>query len=173
MYKIEENPFLEVRASSIHGLGVFVLAELSARTYCLSYRGKLLDIAALDVLGDAQKPFLFQLEEGMIMDGSGFENPARFINHSCEPNCEVDYEDGVLRIYTTRMVEAGEELTFHYQLKPLEALNHPCRCGKPSCFGYMVGKEWKAEFLKLKSRLARGSREGKKALRINKINPDA
>ena len=76
------------------------------------------------------------------MDGKVSWNPARLINHSCEPNCdaEVDDRDRVW-VISRRAISQGEELTWNYGFDMRDFRNYPCSCGTASCLGYMVAEE--------------------------------
>ncbi len=76
------------------------------------------------------------------MDGNVDWNPARFLNHSCEPNCEARFIDGRIWLVAIRDVRAREELTFNYGYDLEDYREHPCRCGAASCAGYIVAEEF-------------------------------
>ena len=144
------------RRSSIHGNGVFAACNLPAETTLIEYRGKRLTHAQAnrayggDV--DSGHTFLFTLNEKYLIDGNVDGNAARWINHSCAPNCQawvVENAEGDPRrdrvvIETKRAIRKGEELTYDYgitleerqtpQLKKIWA----CRCGAPRCSGTLL-----------------------------------
>ena len=68
--------------------------------------------------------------------------PARFLNHSCAPDCEAELENGRIWIVAKRDIKAGEELTFNYGYDLDDYRNHPCRCGAPDCAGHIVAEEF-------------------------------
>jgi len=100
-------------------------------------------------------------------------NESRFINHSCEPNCEATIEDGRIFIETLRGIKVGEELTYDYQLvtsgRPTKAerAKYACRCGSKDCRGTMIAyepprsrtKALKKQTESLEARAKRGSRK--------------
>ena len=67
---------------------------------------------------------------------------ARFVNHSCEPNCEAELSDGQVWIIAGRDIAAGEEVTYNYGYDLVDYREHPCRCGAASCVGYIVAEEF-------------------------------
>jgi uncharacterized protein len=69
-------------------------------------------------------------------------NPARFINHSCMPNCEASIEDGRIWITALRDIEPGDELTFNYGYDLDDYKGYPCRCGTSECVGFIVAEEF-------------------------------
>lgn len=144
------------RRSAIHGRGVFALVDIPAGSVLLEYRGRLLRHAeADDLYGDSVESghtFLFTLNDEYVVDGNVGGNSARWINHSCEPNCQaLVYPDAGgdpardrIWIEALRDIAAGEELGFDYGIV-LEERHTPrlkaiwaCRCGAPSCTGTML-----------------------------------
>ncbi len=83
----------------------------------------------------------------MFIDAAVNGNDARFLNHSCDPNCDVVVEDGRLWIETIRDVRRGEELAYDYQHTleerhtPAAKRRFPCHCGSPRCRGTMLAKK--------------------------------
>lgn len=92
--------------------------------------------------------YAFRLNDTMVIDGARGGNAARFINHSCDPNCEAYVFEDRLYIYAMRDIVASEELTFDYQLGSVmhdgrarrPATEYRCRCGAANCRGTMVGR---------------------------------
>jgi SET domain-containing protein len=69
-------------------------------------------------------------------------NPARWLNHSCAPNCEADLDAGRIWIVALRDLTPGEELTFKYGYDLTDYRDFPCRCGAPACVGFIVVEEY-------------------------------
>lgn len=89
-----------------------------------------------------QNTYLFARNESSDINGKVSWNPARLINHSCEPNCEANLdENDRVWIFSIKPIARGEELTFNYGYSLEDFMNFPCRCGTPSCTGYMVSEE--------------------------------
>jgi SET domain-containing protein len=82
--------------------------------------------------------YIFELNKRHDIDGRVPWNPARRINHSCAPNCEVEVFRGRIWISARRDLEAGEELTYDYSFDYDAWRDHPCRCGAAGCPGYIV-----------------------------------
>ncbi|RZI42834.1 SET domain-containing protein [Herbaspirillum sp. HC18] len=143
-------PFYAVRASHVHGNGVFARRRIAAGQRIIEYKGE--RVAWEEALrraeakgGPINHTFLFSLADGRVIDGGQRGNDARFINHSCEPNCEaMEHEDGRVFIYALRDIERGEELNYNYALiydgRRTAAVKRAfaCRCGAPSCSGVML-----------------------------------
>ena len=140
-----------VRPSPLHGKGVFAACDIPEETCILEYRGRRITTEEADELpsyspDDPNHTFFFSLSSGKIIDGGQRGNDARWINHSCEPNCEArENEAGTkLWIYSLRDIAEGEELFFDYALviegrktKKLKE-QYRCLCGAPSCRGTML-----------------------------------
>ena len=132
---------LIIRSSDIHAAGCFTLDPIRKGRRVLEYTGERITKAE----GDARyegRPFtyLFGVGDGdVIIDGHGM---AMFVNHSCDPNCEIEEEDDRVYIETLRDVAAGEELTYDYWLydgdEGDEAL---CACGSKRCRGSMYSPD--------------------------------
>jgi len=139
----------EVKRSRLHGNGVFARRKIPAGTRILEYLGKRItsDEADRAEPSDPDNPFhtfFFMLSSGMIIDGGQQGNDARWINHSCEPNCETEEDDDRVFVVAMRDIARGEELTFDYGLvidarktAKLKA-QYACLCGTPSCRGTML-----------------------------------
>jgi|ERR1041385_397159 SET domain-containing protein len=138
----ESKSSLEFRPSPIHGLGTFAAAPLRAGTLVIEYVGQ--KISKSEAVGrcEAGNTFIFELDEDWDIDGAVGWNPARFINHSCAPNCDAEVIDGQIWIVARRDIAAGEELTFNYGYDWTDHREHPCHCGAPECVGYIVAEEF-------------------------------
>lgn len=139
-----------VRNSAIHGRGVFAARTIRKGADIIEYRGRRISMDEADNLPDSDPDnpfhtFLFELNDGRVIDAGVRGNSARWINHSCQPNC-VPYEDDAGRVFieAKRTIRAGEELAYDYKLnvpgRPSTRLfaNYACRCGAPRCRGTMV-----------------------------------
>jgi SET domain-containing protein len=91
--------------------------------------------------------FLFSVDDETVIDAAYRGNIARWINHSCDPNCEAVDEDGRIFIESVRDIAAGEELAYDYHFilevrhSPAMKRRYPCICGAPSCRGTMLAKK--------------------------------
>jgi SET domain-containing protein len=137
-----------VRRSSIHGKGVFATQAIAPGTRLIEYKGERItseDDAYLYT--ESTHTFLFMLDNEEIIDGSRNGNTARWINHSCEPNCEANEEDGRVFIDALRAIATGEEITIDYNLY-LEARytaalkrQYACGCGTSQCRGTLLASK--------------------------------
>lgn len=146
---------IQVRRSPIHGRGVFATASIPPDTELIEYRGRLITHVQADHrYGDdaSGHTFLFSLNDRYVIDANQNGNSARFINHSCEPNCEAvmvaDQEGNPRRdrvvIQTLRTIDPGEELTYDYRVDPGGRITPrlrkiwACRCGSRGCRGTLL-----------------------------------
>ncbi len=140
-----------VRNSPIHGRGMYATADIAKGERIIEYRGTIISWKAADERppsdpNDPNHTFLFSLSDGKrVIDASQDGNDARWINHSCEPNCETEESDsGRVYIEAIRDIAAGEELNYDYCLIVDEKitrklrLQYECRCGAAKCRGTML-----------------------------------
>ena len=144
------------RRSPIHGNGVFATAPIARGEEIIEYKGKLLTPDEADTLygdgGETGHTFLFTLNEKYVIDANQRGNTARWINHSCAPNCGAVVEESAsgdprrdkVKIEAIRHIKPGDELTYDYgivldvphtaRLKKL----WQCLCGAPKCTGTLL-----------------------------------
>jgi uncharacterized protein len=143
------EPLYVVRTSNIHGRGVFANRYIRKGTRILEYTGERIDNDEADRRYDDAKmkrhhTFLFTLDKDTCIDGAIATGggDASFINHSCDPNCETDELEGRVWIIALRDIEAGEELTYDYNLYDGEDDDKsPCSCGAKNCRGTLFSEE--------------------------------
>ena len=132
---------IHIAASPIHGRGGFASARLAAGTRVIEYVGERITKAESARRCEAENWFIFGLDAEFDLDGNVEWNAARFLNHSCEPNCEAVFEEGRVWIVALREIESGEEVTFNYGYDLENYREHRCHCGARSCAGYIVAAE--------------------------------
>jgi uncharacterized protein len=155
-----QSPYCEVRGSEIHGRGVYAKTSIAKETKIIEYVGELIDKETSEKRGVSQQEkssktgdaavYIFTLSRKYDIDGDVPWNTARLINHSCAPNCEAWIEGRKIFIHALTDVQAGEELTFDYGFDVDCYEDHLCRCGKPSCIGYIVSR---SQWTELEARL--------------------
>lgn len=125
---------LEVRRSQIHGRGVFARRPIAAGTYIVDYAGELLSTyeARQREARDRETGELwcFNVDGDLVRDAAVGGNIARFINHSCAPNCVPEIACTVIWIRAIRDIAAGEELTYTYGTQGHSQIRCLCR---PRC----------------------------------------
>lgn len=133
--------------SEIDGWGVFATEDIAAEQLIVEYVGELIRPALSD-LREARYQnmgigcYMFQIVPGLIVDATLCGNAARFINHSCAPNCyskTVSVADGreVVAIFSKRRIQRGEELSYDYQFPFDDEDRVVCGCGAVQCRGFM------------------------------------
>lgn len=141
---------LRIERSKIHGAGVFADEDIPKGTKVIEYVGEKITKEEGAKREQAQMKkakhgegtvYIFELDDMWDIDGDVPYNDARFINHSCDPNCEVEIEDGHIWIIALRDIRKGEELSYDYGFDLEFYQQFPCRCGSPKCVGFMVGQE--------------------------------
>lgn len=147
---------IEARGSDIHGNGVFATAAIEAGERVVRYKGLLRTHDEVDEqyagVDEDGHTFLFTLNDDYVIDANVDGGVARWINHSCSPNCEAVMEEDDKgrphkdRVYieALRRIEPGEELTYNYGIT-LDERHTPrlkklwgCRCGSANCTGTML-----------------------------------
>ena len=143
------GPRYIVRISPVHGRGLFAARRIRPGVRIIEYTGERLDDAEVDARYDesaAEDPhtLLFRTGPHSVIDASVGGNAARFVNHSCRPNCETRQEGDRIFIFAIRNIQPGVELTYDYSLEieaghsAARARAYACRCGAPRCRGSML-----------------------------------
>lgn len=136
-----QSGLVRIGPSAIEGTGGCARVAIGRGTRVIEYQGERISKAESLVRCEANNPYIFCLDETTDLDGSVEWNPARFLNHSCAPNCEAQMINGRIWIVALRDIAAGEEITFDYGYDWEDYKEHPCHCGAPGCFGYIVSAE--------------------------------
>jgi SET domain-containing protein len=140
---------IQVRPSGVHGKGVFAQRDFKKGERIIEYRGEV--ITWKEALrrhphdpNDPNHTFYFHIDDQHVIDGKNGGNAAKWINHSCQPNCESDEVDGRVFVQAIRAIRAGEELNYDYGLV-LEGRHtakvkkqFECRCGSRKCRGTLL-----------------------------------
>jgi SET domain-containing protein len=145
-------PF-EIRASRIQGVGAFATRKIRKGTRLIEYTGERItsDEADRRYPDDESQArhhtFLFAIDDDVVVDAAVDGNEARFINHSCAPNCDAVIDDARIWIETIRDIRPGEELAYDYAFvleerhSPAAKRRYPCTCGAPTCRGTILAKK--------------------------------
>jgi SET domain-containing protein len=155
-----DNEFVEIGGSGIHRHGAFARKDIKAGTRLIEYIGKKITkdessaIVEESIRIHLEDPennaatYIFELDDTWDVDGDVPENDARYINHSCEPNCQYEYADGKIWIKAIKDIQKGTELVYNYGFSiddenEYEFKEHPCKCGSERCVGYILEeKQW-------------------------------
>jgi len=141
--------YFEIRSSPIQGRGAFATRRIRKGTRLIEYVGERISHAEADRRYDddgmkRHHTFLFTLNNRTVIDAGVDGNEARFINHSCSPNCEAVIDSGHIYIESIKTIPAGTELVYDYQYERApdadesDEARYPCRCGSPDCRGTIL-----------------------------------
>jgi len=146
----ERDPkLIVVRRSRVHGRGVFALRRIRKGTRIIEYGGERVSHEEADRRYehrgvDDNHTFLFIVDRRLVVDAGSHGNEARYINHSCDPNCESVIERGHIFIEALRTIQPGEELNYDYRITrdradppDIDAI-FACHCGAGDCRGSML-----------------------------------
>jgi uncharacterized protein len=128
-----------MRSSRIHSAGCYTTVPVPRGTHIVEYTGERISTKEADRRYlHREETYLYGLSDGScVIDGDGI---AAFVNHSCEPNCEIDEIDGRVWIIAMRDIKPGEELTYDYHLYDGDD-EAPCTCGSNKCRGSLYSEE--------------------------------
>lgn len=159
---------LIIRSSAIHAAGCYTLRTIRRGERVCEYDGPRFTKAVADQrYKDRFVTYLFSLgAKGTVIDGFG---TAMFLNHSCSPNCETEEDAGRIFIRALRRIEAGEELTYEYNLHDSDEDDCACACGAAECRGTMLSDEE----LKRRERKARSAKKAPVRKRRATISEEA
>ena len=120
---------VKVRRSSA-GLGLYADEPIRKGRFVIEYVGRVLTSDEADRRGGK---YLFEVSSRTTLDGTPRWNTARYINHSCKPNCEAIIDRGRVRIYAKRAIGTGEELAYDYGKEYVDEFIKPHGCKCASC----------------------------------------
>ena len=157
-----ENKYLVFKKSKIHNMGGYAKCNIRKGTRIIEYIGRPLTKKKAQKELEDGNGYVFTINKHFDIDGSVEWNPARFINHSCNPNAESDIVDDRVWIDAVKNIKKGEEIVYNYNYDLVDAFDNPCNCGGKNCLGYMVGDD---HFKKLKKMIRKREKkeERKKA----------
>lgn len=130
------------KPSPIHGIGAFATKRIHAGIRVIQYVGQRIGKQESLRRCESSNSFIFSLNAHQDLDGNVSWNPARFINHGCEPNCNAELQHEEIWLIANRDIEPGEEITFNYGYDLIDYREHRCTCGSPKCVGYIVAPEF-------------------------------
>jgi len=141
-----------VRGSPIQGQGGYATRDIPAGTRIVEYAGERLtpeqaEARYPDVEGERHHTYLFAIDDTVVVDAAVNGNDARFLNHSCAPNCDAVIDDGRIWIDAIQDIEVGEELVYDYAYlleerhTPAAKKRFPCFCGAITCRKTILAKK--------------------------------
>jgi len=152
LFSVKTHYPFEIRQSPIQGQGAFATEPIAAGTRLIEYAGERLTPAEADARypddsSDRHHTFLFAIDDEVVIDAAVNGNEARFINHSCDPNCDAVIDDARIWIEALRDIEPGEELAYDYAYvlkerhSPAAKRRYPCHCGAATCRGTILARK--------------------------------
>ena len=143
------GPRIQVRRSGIHGRGVFARRPIREDETVCEYKGERISEHEIgrrypEIMDGINHTFVFGIEHDLNIDGGAKGNIARWINHSCDPNCDTYEKDQRIFIRAIRYIRPGEELSYDYAIEAGEPLTKavkarwPCWCGARNCRGTVL-----------------------------------
>jgi|TARA_B110000967_G_scaffold209926_1_gene268645 hypothetical protein len=156
---MSDQPLCKVDQSSIHQRGLFATCDIEEGADIIQYVGEKIskeesNRRALEWEEQARTTgeglvYIFELDDDWDLDGRLGENPARYMNHSCDGNCEALNCDGEIWVVARKGIKQGEELVYDYGYDMEHFLDHPCGCGADKCIGYIVREDQRKKVKKL------------------------
>ena len=148
-----------VRNSRVHGKGVFARKDIPKGTKIIEYVGNIVSSKeGLRIYEEQLKKsketgvgavYIFQLNRKQDIDGDVPWNPAKYINHSCNPNCKYKIINNHIWIFSIRDIKKGEELNYDYDYDLYNYQDHLCKCNSKDCLGFIIGKRYRKKFKRL------------------------
>ncbi|MCP3097545.1 SET domain-containing protein-lysine N-methyltransferase [Myxococcus sp. K15C18031901] len=171
-------PF-ELRPSSIQGTGAFATRRIPKGKRIIEYIGERITQEEADVRYDDEAmgrhhTFLFNLDDKTVLDAGTLHNESRYINHSCDPNCEALVDEGHIYIFARKAIAVGEELVYDYayertpDMGPESESLYVCKCGAANCRGTILAPEKKAPARKKKASAKKKSGVKKSGAKVAK-----
>ena len=139
----------KIKKSNIDNKGLYASKNIKAKQIVIHYKGKLVtkkEVEKNPKFDNDKAIYLFNVNNRYDLDGDFEYNEARLINHSCNPNCEVDGKGLKLWIFALRDIKKDEELSYDYGFGyDKDYKQFVCKCGANNCVGYIVreGSRWR------------------------------
>ncbi|HEU5209466.1 MAG TPA: SET domain-containing protein-lysine N-methyltransferase [Longimicrobiales bacterium] len=142
----------EVRRSPIQGKGAFATRDIRRGERIGEYRGERISWEEADRRYDDESQerhhtFLFEVDDETVIDAGVRGSGVKYINHSCDPNCEALIEDGRVFIEALKPIRKGQELFYDYSYvldephTPAVKKRYPCWCGSKNCRGTILARK--------------------------------
>lgn len=138
----EPTEWLRFRYSRIEGRGAFARKAIPSGTQVIQYVGRMIDKEESEQLCQDFNEYIFSINDEIDLDGNVDWNPARLINHSCDPNCSAEQHGETIWIVADRDIQPDEEVSFNYGYSLENYREYPCNCRSQHCVGYIVADEY-------------------------------
>ena len=139
----------KIKKSNIDKRGLYATKDISEGKKIIEYVGKVITQKEAErnpKFDNGKDIYLFDLNKKYCLDGDFNWNTARLINHSCDPNCEVEGKGLEIWVTSIKFIKKGEELSYDYGFGfDQDYKQFPCKCGSKKCCGYIVreGSRWR------------------------------
>ena len=135
----------KIKKSNIDKKGLYATKNIKIGTRIIQYKGKIVknkEVETNPKFDNSKDIYLFDLNKRYSLDGAFVWNTARFINHSCNPNCEVEVKGYNIWIKAIKKIKKDEELNYDYGFSyDSDYKQFPCKCRSKNCCGYIVKSE--------------------------------
>lgn len=155
----------KLKKSKIHAYGIFAKQNIPKNTNIIEYIGEKISRKEGDRRSEKRlkkylnskitgSVYIFELNKHYDIDGSPNYNKAKYINHSCNPNCEVEITKNRIWIKSIKNIREGDELSYDYgfEFDEDDYKDHKCKCGSKKCIGYIISSDDWSKFKKFKKR---------------------
>ena len=155
------NNTWRVKKSIIHGNGVVAAKNINKNKKIIQYIGEKITKSEGDKRSEQRikkylnsnktgSVYIFELNKKYDIDGTPKYNKARYINHSCDPNCEVEIIKNEIWICSIKKIRKGDELTYDYgyEFDKDDFRDHVCKCGSKNCIGFIISSDDWPKYLK-------------------------
>lgn len=142
------------KKSKVHGIGIFASKNIKKGTKIIQYIGEKVSKKEGDKRSEERikkylnkenegSVYIFELNKKYDIDGSPLYNKARYINHSCNPNCEVDIINNEIWIKSIKAIKKNEELNYDYgyPFDKDDFSDHVCKCKSKNCIGFIMSQD--------------------------------
>ena len=147
----------EVRESSVHGRGVFASKDIKKGKKIIEYTGARIPWEEAHRRFNDKKAhshtMFFGIDDTTVIDGNDGGNEAKYINHSCSPNCKSKNDEGRIFVYAKKNIKKGDELFYDYKLDIEEPITkkllkkYACFCGSKKCRGTQLDEKYLKEIV--------------------------
>jgi len=155
--QLDKEPLIVVKNSKIHSKGMYAKTDIKKGTKIIEYTGEVISKEEGDIRAEEQYKlskknkengavYVFELNKKFDIDGNVEHNIARFLNHSCNPNCKYKIENNHIWIISIKDIKKSEEITYDYGYDLVDYKDHPCKCNSENCIGFIIGKKYRNQF---------------------------
>jgi len=136
---------------SPNGTGLFAIKRVEKDELMIGWAGKVVHVSEIQAMHESERTYILQIDDELFQTPmwKGYNEPADFVNHSCNPN--AGFGNSPIALVAMRTIQPGEEITFDYAMcesvEGLKGNEFECSCGYPQCRGAFTGADWKSPIL--------------------------